>query len=424
MPTKNDSAIPSFMHVATELLALSAAASGAAPSSIHQPREGARQLPRRLRHRYSIRDLGATPATSPACQSQASHPKVALMFLSRGALPHEPAWQAWFKGAAGLVPKIPETSNGCQVPPRPVICSPAVSPDAISAQDLFSVYVHTAPAYTFDEGSLFATHQVEERVAAKWGEHALIDAERALTRDALRDPRNTRFVLLSESGVPLYPADTIYQQLIHEDKSRVNACFYEGSDAWRWHPAMQRGEPAIRRADWRKSSQWITLTREHAQVFVNDTAVDAIFREHCTQRDFDVEVGQGFHCYSDEHYIPVLLSHKQLGHETDCVGGVISADWSRGGASPRTYQPEETNASLFADLRGATCQSQLAVDMAPQMFTASSGHDLVCAPPSAWDVNWLHGGCPLFVRKFSPAATAAVTAVMQDCDSGLYLTRC
>lgn len=35
------------------------------------------------------------------------------------------------------------------------------------------------------------------------------------------DRLNQRFVILSEAGVPLYPASFIYMQLLHETKSRI-----------------------------------------------------------------------------------------------------------------------------------------------------------------------------------------------------------
>ena len=51
-----------------------------------------------------------------------------------------------------------------------------------------------------------------------------VEAERALLAAALADPRAQVFALLSESCVPLYPAATIYLQLMAEQRSRVNAC--------------------------------------------------------------------------------------------------------------------------------------------------------------------------------------------------------
>lgn len=59
-----------------------------------------------------------------------------------------------------------------------------------------------------------------------------VDAERALLRAALADPRARRFVLLSESCVPLYPAPLVWGQLLAEGRSRINACRCAG-----WVPA-------------------------------------------------------------------------------------------------------------------------------------------------------------------------------------------
>lgn len=41
---------------------------------------------------------------------------------------------------------------------------------------------------------------------------------------ALKDPLNQRFVLLSESCVPLYSPQVVYMQLLSEQGSRVDAC--------------------------------------------------------------------------------------------------------------------------------------------------------------------------------------------------------
>lgn len=59
---------------------------------------------------------------------------------------------------------------------------------------------------------------------AAWGSHALVVAARELLRAALRDPHNQRFILLSETAVPMYPPTVTYHQLVNEQKSRVNAC--------------------------------------------------------------------------------------------------------------------------------------------------------------------------------------------------------
>ena len=44
------------------------------------------------------------PPPTKSCSELLNAPKVALMFLTRGEMPHEPAWAAWLQSARGLVP--------------------------------------------------------------------------------------------------------------------------------------------------------------------------------------------------------------------------------------------------------------------------------------------------------------------------------
>ena len=52
-----------------------------------------------------------------------------------------------------------------------------------------------------------------------------MEAERALLAASLAgDPWAARFLLLSESCIPLYPASVVWMQLISQPLSRINAC--------------------------------------------------------------------------------------------------------------------------------------------------------------------------------------------------------
>lgn len=44
-------------------------------------------------------------------------------------------------------------------------------------------------------------------------------------RAALEQPLNEKFVLLSETCIPLYPATLVWAQLLSESKSRIHACW-------------------------------------------------------------------------------------------------------------------------------------------------------------------------------------------------------
>ena len=55
-----------------------------------------------------------------------------------------------------------------------------------------------------------------------------MQAEINLMQEALRQPLNERFVLLSETCIPLYPATLVWAQLVSEAKSRAHACARPG----------------------------------------------------------------------------------------------------------------------------------------------------------------------------------------------------
>jgi Core-2/I-Branching enzyme len=72
--------------------------------------------------------------------------------------------------------------------------------------------------------SIFHRREIQKRIHAQWGTHELAEAMRNLMQEALEDPLTERLILLSESGIPLYPPHVIYQQLMSESLSRINAC--------------------------------------------------------------------------------------------------------------------------------------------------------------------------------------------------------
>ena len=71
---------------------------------------------------------------------------------------------------------------------------------------------------------MFYGRDIVDRVHVEWGTFSVVAALKNLLHAALEDPRNQKFMLLSESGIPLYPAETLWVELMVEEKSRVNAC--------------------------------------------------------------------------------------------------------------------------------------------------------------------------------------------------------
>lgn len=50
--------------------------------------------------------------------------------------------------------------------------------------------------------SVFHGRETSQRIATAWASHTLVKAVRLLVRDALADPRNKRFILLSGAQPP------------------------------------------------------------------------------------------------------------------------------------------------------------------------------------------------------------------------------
>jgi hypothetical protein len=266
-------------------------------------------------------------------------PKVAFLFLTRGPLPFAPLWERFFRGHEGL----------------------------------YSVYVHALPGYTAKPtsrhrrrhggwSSPFHGRQIPSQEVS-WGSITLVDAEKRLLGNALLDWSNERFVLVSESCVPVFNFRTVYEYLVNSAHSYVESYNIDVPQcAGRYNPMMA---PDVEEDQWRKGSEWFELSRELAVDVVADRHYYALFRRHCTPS-----------CYPDEHYIPTYL---HLRHGRRNANRTITwVDWSRGGPHPARFGKATVTRDFVAAIRnnGTSC--------------------LYNGKPTTV--------CYLFARKFAPSA--------------------
>ena len=219
----------------------------------------AASVPSCLKAQHHLRTVPAADQCAYATRT----PRVALLFLVKGDMPHERLWERWFRSIDSTV------YAGCM--PRgsaaPAGCTSRAGMNAIARQELFNVYVHSSPDHAgYPQSSVFhgalccpccsvrralepvcslcrrelsarsvhsrlseacrslfrslAGYDLKHRVEAKWMD--LSPAMFIMIRAAVHNPANAFFVLLSESCVPLYPARAFYLQVIHSQKSRIN----------------------------------------------------------------------------------------------------------------------------------------------------------------------------------------------------------
>ncbi|XP_044479918.1 glycosyltransferase BC10-like [Mangifera indica] len=238
-------------------------------------------------------------------------PKVAFLFLVKGPVLLAPLWEKFFKGY----------------------------------EDLYSIYVHSSPSFNEAQGeppgSVFYGRRIP-RKEVQWGDVNMIEAERRLLANALLDFSNERFVLLSESCIPLFNFTTIYSYLMNSTQNFVEVKDVEGS-VGRGRYIRKMGSK-ITLNQWRKGSQWFQIDRELAFEMVSDKTYFPLFQKYCKGR-----------CYSDEHYLPTFVHIKFP--EKSANRTLTWVDWSYGGAHPRKFIRTGVTVELLRDLRGGyTCQ--------------------------------------------------------------------
>ncbi|GLT43497.1 hypothetical protein SLA2020_174400 [Shorea laevis] len=236
-------------------------------------------------------------------------PKVAFMFLTKGPVLLAPLWEKFFQGHEGM----------------------------------YSIYVHSDPSFNESETepSIFHGRRIPSQ-KVEWGKVNMVEAERRLLANALLDFSNQRFILLSESCIPLFNFTTIYSYLINSTQSFVQSYVLEGPVGnGRYNHHMR---PEITIDQWRKGAQWFEMDRDLAVEVVSDQTYFAAFQKHCKGN-----------CYADEHYLPTFIAAKFPGKNSNRT--LTWVDWSKGGPHPNRFIRQEVTIEFLEKLKsGTTCE--------------------------------------------------------------------
>lgn len=289
--------------------------------------------------RVVIKDILNTPRTV------SKSPKIAFLFLTPGPLPFERLWDKFFQGNEGR----------------------------------FSVYVHASKDKPLHFSRYFINREIRSDKVV-WGKISMVDAERRLLSNALQDPDNHHFVLLSESCIPLRNFDFVYNYLMYTNISFVD-CFEDpgphGSGRY-----SERMLPEVEKKDFRKGAQWFTMKRQHAVIIMADSLYYTKFRDYC-KPGMD-----GKNCYSDEHYLPTFF------HLLDPAGvanwSVTHVDWSEGKWHPKSYKAQDVTYELIKNITSIT----------ESIHVTSEARKEIQIRQCLWNGN--EKPCYLFARKFLP----------------------
>ncbi|VVB11066.1 unnamed protein product [Arabis nemorensis] len=272
--------------------------------------------------------------------------KIAFMFLTPGTLPFERLWDRFFQGHEGK----------------------------------FSVYIHASKERPVHYSRYFVNREIRSDEVV-WGRISMVDAERRLLANALRDPANQQFALLSDSCVPLRSFEYIYNYLMYSNVSYVDCFDDPGQHGSGRH--MNHMLPEIPKKDFRKGAQWFTMKRQHAVATMADSLYYSKFRDYCGPG-----IENNKNCIADEHYLPTFF------HMLDPTGisnwTVTQVDWSERKWHPKTYMPEDITHDLLNNLTST--------DTVLHVTSVGMGEEVWM--PCMW--NGIKRPCYLFGRKFHP----------------------
>lgn len=260
-------------------------------------------------------------------------PKIAFLFIARNRLPLVMVWDAFFQG---------------------------------DKENKFSIFVHSRPGFLFNKATTrsayFLNRQVNDSIQVDWGEASMILAERILLKHALLDPFNERFLFLSDSCIPLYNFSYTYDYIMSTPTSFVDS--FADTKEGRYNPKMH---PVIPVRNWRKGSQWVVLTRKHAEIIVKDDTIFPLFQRHCKRkslpefwRDHPLpdDASKEHNCIPDEHYVQTLLAQEGLEEEitrrtlTHTSWDLSSSkDRERRGWHPVTYKLADATTMLIQSIK-------------------------------------------------------------------------
>lgn len=222
--------------------------------------------------------------------------KLAFLFLTRDRIYYEQVWKIFFM-------------------------------QALSSE--YNIYVHTRMDFTFDNSSFFYKTDLSSKVPTVYGN--TIFAQRELLREALKDSRNSFFILVSEFCIPLYSFRAIYFALFYTNKTVIDACRPFASPRYDEKRDLLLSH-GINSSIFRRSSQFFAMTRKHALIFANDD--DYI-------RVFDMVK------FPVHHYYGTYLALKGLSLETTCSTGFNFQKWDGRTPHPEVFLTFQIIPDLF-----------------------------------------------------------------------------
>jgi len=156
-------------------------------------------------------------------------------------------------------------------------------------EGLYNIYVH--PKHPDRVKSFFKNHIIPgyDHVQTKWGDISLVKATLKLFKTALADPSNKMFVLVSDSCIPIYNFDHIYNELISSQTNIISPHSQQNQYTILRYNQI-KDKKFLPKSKFRKVSQWLAVNQETAHFLVTTNHTNQYQNMFCPDEHYFANV--------------------------------------------------------------------------------------------------------------------------------------
>jgi hypothetical protein len=163
--------------------------------------------------------------------------KIAFLFLIYDMINHESIWHRYFRDFEGGVRK-----------------------------SQYNIYIHYKTDVRLEFFDEYKIHK-SKIIDTKYADISIVKAQNILIKEALKDAKNTHFIFLSGSCIPLKSFDYLYHYL------EPKYSYFHVADPDDCFPDCEVALQYIPKRHIHKASQWCILNRKHAELLTDGATV-------------------------------------------------------------------------------------------------------------------------------------------------------
>ncbi len=136
-------------------------------------------------------------------------------------------------------------------------------------EDKYNIYIH--PKEIEKVNNEWKKYIIKDRVETKWGDISLVKASLKLFQEAYKNDANKMFILVSDSCIPIYNFNHIYNNLINHQITRYSIRNKDQDNMLkpRYNKILNNtNNEFLEYSKFKKQSQWCIINRNDIQIMI------------------------------------------------------------------------------------------------------------------------------------------------------------